>query len=92
MYDGGEIGCPDGGDWCLGTSEDNSAFNSESVAAAANVASTLSGLEGGASVKKSYALGSWNPSAGSSTTGSAAGGSATKLRRPIVAGNWKLNP
>lgn len=55
----------------------------------------------------SYGIGSWNKLAGSSATGSTVGSAnvaiapittssatpaPTKLRRPIVAGNWKLNP
>ncbi|KAL7527984.1 hypothetical protein ACHAXR_004681 [Thalassiosira sp. AJA248-18] len=104
----GEIGCPGGGDWCFGDDASSSASTPESAAAAGNVASALAGLGstgdyftalgGGKSAPpppQQYGIGAWKTAGSSSVVAPASSSSspaATKLRRPIVAGNWKLNP
>jgi len=103
----GEIGCPGGGDWCFGATDDDGGTlvdspPSEYAAASANdVAASLESL----GPPRSYGLGSWRKEASAPVTPAdvatpiapeGGGSSATTRpqlrRRPIVAGNWKLNP
>mmetsp|Transcript_15452 Transcript_15452/g.33469 ORF Transcript_15452/g.33469 Transcript_15452/m.33469 type:complete len:417 (-) Transcript_15452:78-1328(-) len=96
----GEIGCVGGGDWCHGENDDvSSALSTPGyVTAAVNVATALDGMGGQqatSSPPKNYGIGSWNKNSSSGTIASPttpSAGESSKIRRPIVAGNWKLNP